>query len=103
MLRALNKVVNLDFDKTTHSDFDYSLYRKTSGVINFETQGKGFCNPCSHSANFQRELDFYIDHPRSITVMCLIYPIVYPIPSHPSQSGVCNPGSHSADFQFQFV
>lgn len=44
MLRALNKLMNLDFDKTTHSDFDYALYRKTSGVINFETQGKGFCN-----------------------------------------------------------
>ena len=44
MLRAINKIVNLDFDKTTHSDFDYSLYRKTSGVINFETQGNGFCN-----------------------------------------------------------
>ena len=33
MLRAINKVVNLDFDLTTHSDFDYVLYRKTSGVL----------------------------------------------------------------------
>ena len=37
MLRAINQIVNLDRDRVTHSDSDYLIYRKTSGVTTFET------------------------------------------------------------------
>ena len=34
----------MDRDRATHSDTDHMLYRKTSGVTTFETQGDNFCN-----------------------------------------------------------
>ena len=44
MLLAINQVVNFTNDKMTHSDMDFSIYKKTSGVTTFETKGENFCN-----------------------------------------------------------